>query len=269
MKSKSLLKQLRLLRSIALACIFPIAACADGGVADSTIRLNYHLSTAAIQTAITDQVNKSLPLTEDCRSSVPKSHRCSYTVKRNGDVRVDAQDGTIAVVVPLSLSGRLKMLGKWGPKMSLRGGQMELLIDVKPNIDDQWAVSLSPTIHYTWKEKPYFRILGTKISVAGLVDRPIQRFLAKATDDLTTQVNQVELRPAIQKAANDVFGPHESGNGLYHQFDISGVSFSPIVGNDNYIDGAVELNGVLLPRIVQKRTSSLMWFQLHGAVRRG
>jgi hypothetical protein len=125
--------------------------------------------------------------------------------KRTGPIQVTALDnGYLRVALPLQYKLKATANGKLVRNLlkavKFKTASFTAIADLRPSIDNNWHLQISHSSKINWQRSPVVKVLGIKISIQQLLEKPIEKALAKA---LNKQKIKLASSDRLQKQVND------------------------------------------------------------------
>ncbi len=127
-----------------------------------------------------------------------------YTIQRDGDVQVGAQDDRLQLTLPISFNGTVSVEGRGGKLLGLRNkdidGKLKLIADLDVGIEKDWCPKLHSDVSYQWLSDPKITLVGSiRINLRKSVDKALQKKLDELKTQLTGVIDCREFRRAVQQ----------------------------------------------------------------------
>jgi len=127
-----------------------------------------------------------------------------YTIKRDGEVKIEALGEQLQLRLPVSFAGRVSVDGRGGKLLGLRNkdinGKLLLIADLNINIEENWCPVIDGTVNYEWLSDPRITLVGSlRINLRKSVDRALQRKLKSLKNKLANVVDCDSFRKSLQE----------------------------------------------------------------------
>ena len=127
-----------------------------------------------------------------------------YSIKRDGDVKIESRGEQLQLKLPLSFAGLVSVDGRGGKLLGLRNkdidGKLMLIADLSVDIGQNWCPVIDGTVSYEWLSDPGITLVGNlRINLRKSVDRALQRKLKSLKNKLTDVVDCDSFRRTLQE----------------------------------------------------------------------
>lgn len=127
-----------------------------------------------------------------------------YTIKRQGDVKIESHGERLQLKLPLSFTGLVSVDGNGGKLLGLRNkdidGKLMLIADLDVNIKENWCPVIDGTVNYEWLSDPRITLVGKlRINLRKSADKALQRKLKSLKSKLTSVIDCESFRRSLQK----------------------------------------------------------------------
>jgi len=127
-----------------------------------------------------------------------------YSIKRDGDVKIEALGEQLQLRLPLSFTGLVSVDGRGGKLLGLRrkeiDGKLMLIADLSVDIRENWCPVIDGTVRYEWLSDPRITLVGNlRINLRRSADRALQRKLKFLKSKLITAIDCDSFRQMLQE----------------------------------------------------------------------
>ncbi|WP_211908898.1 DUF4403 family protein [Tardiphaga alba] len=171
---------------------------------------------------------------------------CTYSgeIERTGPVSMRAESGRLVASTPLF--GSVEAQGTRGFARMLKGGAegaMTVYASARPQLRQDWSVTLDMSEGFRWQEPPELQILGFRINMSKYVEPKIRAQLAKIQGDVTANIRALNIKAKATQAWQKAFANVQIVDTppIWVQTMPQGIAFSGVRAQGNVLEGSAEL----------------------------
>lgn len=127
-----------------------------------------------------------------------------YSIARTGPVGLQQNRDRLRLTLPLRLTGQLSIEGQTARVLGLRNkdisGALELIADIRLDVDSQWCPQIDSHIDYRWLTDPRLRLAGRmKINLRDTADKALRARLPRLQQRLANVISCDKFQQRLQQ----------------------------------------------------------------------